>query len=45
MNFSDIIGQEEAKQHLMRLLVEKKLPHAIMLCGPKGAGKLPLALA
>ena len=45
MNFSDIIGQEETKSHLMRLLAENKLPHAIMLCGPKGAGKLPLALA
>ncbi|MBR1498813.1 MAG: DNA polymerase III subunit delta [Bacteroidaceae bacterium] len=45
MNFSDIIGQEQVKGHLMRLLTENKLPHAIMLCGPKGAGKLPLALA
>ena len=45
MSFSDIIGQEEVKQHLVRLLAENKLPHAIMLCGPKGAGKLPLALA
>ncbi|MCR5849891.1 MAG: DNA polymerase III subunit delta [Bacteroidaceae bacterium] len=45
MSFADIIGQEEVKQHLMRLLMENKLPHAIMLCGPRGAGKLPLALA
>jgi len=33
------------KQHLVRLLFENKLPHALMFCGPKGAGKLPLALA
>lgn len=33
------------KQHLLRLLAENKLPHAIMFCGPRGAGKLPLALA
>ena len=45
MTFGDIIGQEEVKQHLIRLLAENKLPHAIMLCGPRGAGKLPLALA
>ena len=45
VNFSDIIGQEEVKQHLAKLLAENKLPHAIMLCGPRGAGKLPLALA
>jgi len=45
VNWSDIIGQEEVKLHLIRLLAENKLPHAIMFCGPKGAGKLPLALA
>ena len=45
MNFCDIIGQEEVKEHLTRLLAENKLPHAVMFCGPKGAGKLPLALA
>ena len=45
VNWCDIIGQEEVKQHLIRLLAENKLPHAIMLCGPRGAGKLPLALA
>lgn len=45
MTFRDIIGQEDVKQHLMCLLHEKKLPHALMFCGPKGCGKLPLALA
>ena len=45
MNLKSIIGQEEVKQHLVRLLFENKLPHAIMFCGPKGSGKLPLALA
>ena len=45
MTFSDIIGQEEVKHHLLRLLAENKLPHALMFCGPKGSGKLPLALA
>ena len=45
MTFNDIIGQEEVKVHLARLLQEQKLPHAIMFCGPRGAGKLPLALA
>jgi len=45
VDFKDVIGQEEVKQHLVRLVAENKLPHAIMFCGPKGAGKLPLALA
>lgn len=45
MTFDNIIGQESIKQHLTKLLVENKVPHAIMFCGPKGAGKLALALA
>ena len=31
MTFSDIIGQDEVKEHLVRLARENKLPHAIML--------------
>lgn len=45
MTFDNIIGQESIKQHLTKLLAENKVPHAIMFCGPKGAGKLALALA
>lgn len=32
------------KEHLLRMVREDRLPHALMLCGPAGAGKLPLAL-
>lgn len=28
----------------MQMLREDKIPHALMLCGPQGVGKLPLAL-
>ena len=45
MTFRDIIGQEEVKQHLVQLLQKNTLPHAIMFCGPRGSGKLSLALA
>lgn len=45
MNFSAIIGQEAVKQHLLQMVHEDRVPHALMLCGPQGAGKLPLALA
>ena len=45
MQFSDIIGQEEVKQRLLHDAQEDRIPHALMLCGPRGAGKLPLALA
>lgn len=45
MQFSDIIGQEEVKQRLIKDVELDRVPHALMLCGPRGAGKLPLALA
>ena len=45
MNFSEVIGQERTKEHLRQMVREDKIPHALMFCGPSGAGKLPLALA
>ncbi len=45
MKFSDVIGQEAVKQHLLHMVHSGRLPHALMFCGPQGAGKLPLALA
>lgn len=45
MNYSDIVGQQAVKEHLQKMLQEDMVPHALMLCGPEGTGKLPLALA
>lgn len=45
MQLSDIIGQEEVKKRLLKDIEHDRVPHAMMLCGPRGAGKLPLALA
>lgn len=45
MRFDEVIGQGDVKQRLMDMVAENRLPHAIMLCGPQGCGKLPLALA
>ena len=45
MKFDEVIGQEEVKKRLMQMVEESRLPHAIMLCGPRGAGKLALAVA
>ncbi len=45
MDFSDIIGQRDMAERLMQLADEERLPHAMMLCGPDGAGKMALALA
>ena len=45
MTFDEVIGQEEAKQRLMMMVREERVPHAMMLCGPTGCGKLALAVA
>lgn len=45
MYFKDIIGQEEAKQKFILEVKEGRIPHAQLLCGPEGTGKLPLAIA
>jgi DNA polymerase-3 subunit delta' len=45
MNWSEVIGQKEAEERLKQLVREERLPHALMLCGPQGCGKLPLAVA
>ncbi len=45
MNFNNIIGQADAKARLTEMLQTGRIPHALMFCGPKGSGKLPLALA
>ncbi len=45
MYMKDIIGQNEAKQRLLTLVDEGRIPHAMLFCGPSGSGKLPLALA
>ena len=45
MFFKDVIGQEEAKQRLIREAKEGKIAHARLFCGPEGIGKLTLAIA
>ncbi len=44
MRFSDVAGQERAKAIVKQQLATGTLPHAIMLTGREGVGKLPLAL-
>lgn len=44
MQFNQIIGQEHTKDYLLKLIHENRVPHAIMLSGPEGNGKLALAL-
>ena len=45
MNWSEVIGQQEAKERLLQLVEEQRLPHALMFCGPMGSGKMALAMA
>lgn len=45
MLFKDIIGQEKAKERLIREAKEGKIAHARLFCGNEGVGKLPLAIA
>lgn len=43
--FRDAAGQEEAKRRLRMAVDSGKLPHALMLSGPSGLGKMLLARA
>ena len=45
MKRNEVIGQEEVWQRLTEMVTEERVPHAIMLCGPQGCGKMALALA
>lgn len=45
MLFRDIIGQEAVKQQLRLSVREGRIPHAQLLAGQSGIGKLQLALA
>ena len=44
MIFDQVIGQQEAQERLLQLEQEQRLPHALMLCGPMGCGKMALAM-
>jgi DNA polymerase-3 subunit delta' len=45
MFFKDIIGQKEIKQQLIQSVKNGYIPHARLLSGPEGVGKVALALA
>ena len=43
--FSHIIGQQAIKERFIRSVTEQRIPHAQLLHGPEGVGKLSLAMA
>ena len=45
MQFSDITGQREIKEHLIQTVIENRVSHAQLFLGPEGSGSLALALA
>lgn len=45
MRFNEVIGQNEVKQQLFRMIAEGRVPHALLFAGPEGVGKLAMALA
>ena len=44
VNWNEVIGQQEAQERLRQMTSEGRLPHALMLCGPLGCGKMALAM-
>ena len=45
MLFNQVIGQDEVKQHLVEMLQQNRLSHALLFLGKEGNGSLSLALA
>ncbi len=45
MLFKDVIGQADVKQHLVEMVSQNRLSHALLFLGKEGSGALPLATA
>jgi DNA polymerase-3 subunit delta' len=45
MLFKDVIGQKSIKEHLVSMIHEDRLSHALLFTGGEGNGLLPMALA
>ena len=45
MLFSEILGHEYNKNHLLKSSTQGRIPHAQLFIGPEGCGTLPMAIA
>jgi len=45
MKFSEILGQDHIKNHLIQSVERGRIPHAQLFVGPEGCGTLPMAIA
>lgn len=45
MQFSNVVGQQVAKQGLLKMWDGSHFPHALLIAGQEGTGGLPVALA
>ncbi|HMI06919.1 MAG TPA: hypothetical protein VK528_05185 [Flavobacterium sp.] len=45
MQFSEILGQDYIKNHLVKSASMGRIPHAQLFVGPEGSGTLPMAIA
>lgn len=45
MQFSDVIGQQDVREHLVEMISLNRLSHALLFTGKEGTGTLPLAIA
>ena len=45
MQFSEILGQNHIKNHLIHSATLGRIPHAQLFIGPEGSGTLPMAIA
>lgn len=45
MQFSEVLGQQEVKQHLVDMVSQNRVSHALLFLGKEGTGTLPLTIS
>ncbi len=45
MQFKQVVGQEDIKSRLIRMVEENRVSHSLLFSGPEGNGKLAMAIA